>query len=72
LNINLSGLTTDSSTELKLFDYLGKEVKSQQLKNGSQRLERNNLAAGTYLIQISQQGKILGKKKIIINDKGKY
>jgi len=67
-NLEISGLTNSSIVELKLFDYLGKEVKSQQLENGTQKLDRGNLVSGMYFLEISQQGKLLGKKKIIIND----
>lgn len=68
LNINASGLTNSASTELKLFDYAGKEVRSIQLKNGLQKLDRNNLASGIYLMQVVDKGIVLQKKKIVIND----
>lgn len=68
LNINISGLTNASSTELKLFDYLGKEVRSIPLKNGTQKLDRNGLTSGIYFIEVYNNGKILQKKKIVITD----
>lgn len=68
LNITISGLANTSSTELKLYDYTGKEIKSQQLENGTQKLDRCNLANGMYFIEIRQQGKVIGKKKIVITD----
>jgi hypothetical protein len=39
-----------------------------QLQNGDQKLERNGLPSGVYFIEITKQGKILGKQKILIND----
>jgi hypothetical protein len=56
------------AAELKMYDHLGREVKSQPLKNGSQKITRNNLPAGSYLLEVVDQGKILGKKKIIIHE----
>lgn len=67
LNINTSGLNS-TSTELKLFDYTGKEVRSISLKNGIQKIERGNLASGVYFMEITDKGSVLQKKKIVIND----
>ncbi|HET6227947.1 MAG TPA: T9SS type A sorting domain-containing protein [Bacteroidia bacterium] len=67
-NIEVSGLNNSAFVELQLFDYLGKIIRSQQLQNGTQKLERNNLANGMYFIEIREQGKLIGKQKIIIND----
>jgi hypothetical protein len=65
--IVISGLL-NATTELKIYDYIGKEIKSQRLENGVGKLDRSDLANGMYFIEISQQGKLLGKKKILIND----
>ena len=65
---SIFALVTSALTELKLFDYLGKEVRSISLKNGLQKLDRNNLASGIYFLEITDKGKIVQKKKIVIND----
>ena len=65
---SIFALVTSALTELKLFDYLGKEVRSISLKNGLQKLDRNNLASGIYFLEITDNGKIVQKKKIVIND----
>jgi|SRR4051812_10168137 len=68
LNINIIGLSADNLYELKMYNYLGQEVKSQSLKNGIQKMNRGNLINGIYLIEIVDQEKVVGKKKIVIND----
>ncbi len=68
LNISISGLSTNYSSDLKMYNYLGQEVKSQSLKNGVQKISRDNLPNGIYLLEIVDQGKVIGKKKVVIND----
>lgn len=68
LTIVISGLGNSASTELKLVDFLGREVRSQKLKNGSQKFYRENLPNGIYFMEIIDGGKSLQKRKIVIND----
>lgn len=67
-NLEITGLTGKSIVELKLFDHLGKQVLSQQLENGIQKLNRNGLSSGMYFLEIIEQGNVLGKQKVVIND----
>lgn len=68
LTILISGLESNTQAELKLYDYLGKEVRSQKLKNGTQKLYRENLSNGIYFVEIIDGKTVIQKKKIVINN----
>lgn len=51
---------------LLLFDTMGKVVYYSQLKTRSTKLYRDNLAAGIYFYRVSDNGKVIGRGKIVI------
>lgn len=63
----IHGLPNTSSAMLKMYDHLGKEISFQKL-NGSNKLRREQLPAGMYFIEIVAQGKVVARKKVIVND----
>lgn len=67
-NIIISGLNGSYKAQLKLLDYLGKEIKSQAIENGTHRIERGHLAGGMYFLEIHDHEKIVAMKKIVIRD----
>lgn len=67
-DIVLSGLSQGSDNQLKLFDYLGKEVKSQSVENGRNQLDRGNLANGMYFLEILEKETVRVKMKVVIAD----
>jgi hypothetical protein len=67
LTISVSGLSNPAFAELKLVDFLGKEIRSQKL-GPYQKMDRGDLPAGMYFIELREQGKVLARKKIVIND----
>jgi hypothetical protein len=67
LTITVSGLSGHASAELKLVDFFGKELRSQKL-TASQKMERSDLPAGMYFIELREQGRVLARKKIVINN----
>lgn len=68
LTIDVSGIENYAIAELKLYDYMGKEIRSQKLKNGTQKLYRENLSNGIYFVEISNGKTVIQKKKIVINN----
>ncbi len=64
-NISVSSVKYDK-LNLELFDINGNKVVNQNFVNTYQS-ELNNLPAGTYLIRISSENKVLSKGKIVLN-----
>ena len=56
---------TDGPYQLNVYDMLGRVVKSQPANDNIFSVERGSLAAGMYMYEILQQGKVLGKGKMI-------
>lgn len=51
--------------QFQLYDPLGKAILKQAVTNEQTRIPMGNLSAGTYLLQVSDKGKILKTFKII-------
>lgn len=59
--------TTVTNGDIRIFDMLGKEVKRIDVSNASQlEIDREGLRAGVYMISISENGKTLSVRKMII------
>ncbi len=55
----------ENGFELKVYDVVGKLVRSEQTQNNLFRIERGNLAQGMYMYEVTQKGKVIGKGKMI-------
>ena len=53
-------------SELKIYDLLGKEVKSYRIQNAEMKISRDNLSAGLYYYRLLQKGQIVGIGKLMI------
>ena len=53
-------------SELKIYDLLGKEVKSYKIQNAEEKIYRNNLSSGLYYYRLLQKGQIVGIGKLMI------
>ena len=62
--ITLESLKTEASATL--YNLSGKEINSYPLKKGENKIENENLAAGTYIVKLVVDGKT-ESKQIIIN-----
>jgi hypothetical protein len=67
VTILVSGLSDHTVAEIKLVDLLGKELRSQKW-SAAQKMDRGNLPAGMYFFELCEQGIVLARKKIVIND----
>ena len=67
-NIRIAGLLNEGSTQLVIYDCLGKKIKSQAVKNGSQKLYREGLSNGIYFIEIVDKNGVLENRKLFVND----
>ena len=64
----ISGLDPAGKAQLKWYDHLGKEVRTQIVENGKNQVERDKLANGIYFLQILDKGNVLAKAKVIIQN----
>lgn len=62
--IKIEGVSLKYPITLSLFDVLGKKVWTKQTTTGEVILQRNDLAAGLYFLQVTSGGKLIGKGKI--------
>ena len=53
-------------SELKIYDLLGKEVKSYRIQNAEEKIYRNNLSSGLYYYRLLQKEQIVGIGKLMI------
>jgi hypothetical protein len=64
--ISVKGVAAES-IEMTTFDVTGRLVSSQIYSNPeNMRFERNGLNQGVYIYQLKQQGKFIGKGKLVI------
>ena len=56
---------TEGPYELNVYDMLGRVVKAQTAAGNIFSVERGSLASGMYMYEILQQGKVIGKGKMI-------
>ncbi|MFM2049145.1 MAG: Secretion system C-terminal sorting domain, partial [Bacteroidota bacterium] len=60
---------TNEALQFHLYNLIGKQVLNTTLKENTTTLERNNLAAGTYLFSITNaSGKIIENGKLIFGE----
>jgi hypothetical protein len=62
LIVNLVGY---DSCELKVIDMNGALVKTASIQNGENQISIERLAAGNYIIQLSQKGQIIATQKLV-------
>ncbi|MBP6732577.1 MAG: T9SS type A sorting domain-containing protein, partial [Chitinophagales bacterium] len=55
----------NTAYELKMFDMLGQQIYQDRTTNNLFSIQRQTLAAGVYMYQITKQGKVIGQGKMI-------
>lgn len=61
--VNVTGL--NGASQLRLLDHLGQVITSVNTTNRSEQMNISSLPAGTYIIQVVQNGKVVENLKII-------
>jgi len=64
VNLEIQGLTYNT-LEYQLFDIMGKEISTQKISQSETQIPLENLPAATYLLNVSDQTKIIKTFKII-------
>jgi hypothetical protein len=64
VNLQIQGLTYDKM-EYQLFDIMGKEISNQKISQSETQIPLENLPSATYLLNVSNQNKIIKSFKII-------
>jgi hypothetical protein len=64
VNLQIQGLT-DNTLEYQLFDIMGKEISNQKISQSETQIPLENLPSATYLLNVSDQNKIIKSFKII-------
>jgi|ERR1035437_9118074 uncharacterized repeat protein (TIGR03803 family) len=64
--VQLSGITDLSGTEIQLFNMLGEKVAVQTITKPEFTISRNNLQQGVYFYRISSRGEILKNGKLVV------
>ncbi len=67
-NIHITGLDMNH-VELNVFDLLGQQIEMNIIRNGNEFIiNRGNINSGIYFLHIISEGKIVGVKKIAVNN----
>jgi len=64
VNLEIQGLTYNT-LEYQLFDIMGKEISNQKISQSETQIPLENLPTATYLLNVSDQTKIIKTFKII-------
>lgn len=71
LNISIRSIENNSEIKIEVYDMFGKKVYAQRLENVfgelNETIQLNDLRSGMYLINITENGKLLRAKKLIKN-----
>lgn len=67
-NLRIANLNETTNNELRIYDLLGREVRTQLIPNHQSQftVERANLQAGIYIYEVRNEGQIAGRGKLII------
>jgi len=67
LNIEVRGISSSDEVSVRLVDVLGKDIESQNLRNGRGELNVSNLPAGVYTVMFINNGVKVTAKSFIKN-----
>ena len=64
--LEVQGLTSQASLRLQIFDLQGKAVREMQSADGVFQVKKGNLDSGMYLFNITQNGRLVGRGKLMV------
>jgi uncharacterized repeat protein (TIGR01451 family) len=64
--LEVKGLLNQQPLQLQVFDFKGNEIRSMESDNTMFRLKKVDWPAGVYFFKITQEGKIVGSGKLIV------